>query len=175
MKNTIKTLITGIVLGLGSLSYAAQTQEELVKHRQQAIQDWQRVLTVLKKAGIAENDQAYKRVHTALKRNEGRLRNLEKGSSRTGQVAKAAAGTGILGTLGGLFGGDKGTTQVVTEKGKPGSVTAASKRVDAAMKKVDRATARKAAARKTRAKKTAPARKTAATQRSLPAKRTSAA
>lgn len=121
MKKTNIALTAFAVLGFGTMAFAVQTYEEALHGRKQSIRDWETVEAALRKCGVKEDHSAYKRVHEALKRNETRLKHLEKEGSRgyksyaekAQQVARtagtAAAGTGLLGRLGGMFGGAKET------------------------------------------------------------------
>lgn len=156
MKNMRLGLMAIVVLGFGALAFAAQTYEEALHSRKQSIRDWETVAATLRKAGIKEDSSAYKRVHEALKRNETRLKHLEKeGASgfkrshatKAGQMASTAAGTaagtGILGKLGGLFGGSKEST-AASEAAKAETIKTAAKKGDVAARNVTKKAHKKA-------------------------------
>lgn len=131
MKNTLRACALGFVLSLGAQAFGAQTHAQLIQNREQAIADWNRVLSLLKKAGVKEDEPVYKRVHKALKANETHLKALTSGTHRgtAGKVAGAAAGAGLLDKVGGWFGGASKAPQ--KEPVKVGGA----KRVHAAPKK----------------------------------------
>ena len=90
MKNRLLPALAALfVVTSGSALFAESTQQELIKNRQESIRDWQTVLRVLKKAGY-ENDPAYIRASTALKKSQTRLEHLQGSKSLT---KTAAAGT----------------------------------------------------------------------------------
>lgn len=147
MKKTTIVLTALTALSFGATAFAAQTYEEALHNRKQSVRDWETVISALRKAGVKDDSSAYKRVHEALKRNETRLKHLEKEgpagfngphAQKAGHVAStaatAAAGTGILGKLGGLFGGSK-EAQPEAVKAKPMTPTKTTKTVTKPAKK----------------------------------------
>jgi len=151
MKNVLGALLLGAALSVGMVALADTSHDQLVRNSEQAIQDWQKVLRSLKKAGVKEHDSAYRRAHNALKRNEGRLKSLQSGRSH--KVVKTATGAGILGTLGGLFNQKPSRPAEKKASGKPSRAKPAPKKSEKATKRpAKKASSKKDSSRKASSK-----------------------
>jgi hypothetical protein len=77
--NMVRAFVSAFLMVSSSALCAELSQAEIMQHRQQSVQDWQTILSVLSKAGYTDKDSVYKRTNRALHRSQTLLAHAQKG------------------------------------------------------------------------------------------------